>query len=134
MPYWEPKDKAIPYWRSKAEAEKDVLEANSDDLKIVALRPCMLIGLQEHALIPAQPEALEQGKSSIHLGDNKNIFDCVSADSCADAHLLAMHALLDRRRQGARLTARHSTLPTAIHSLFGMCSASSGASPATRPK
>ena len=102
-PYWTLKDKAIPYWRSKAEAEKLVLAANSDKLKTVALRPCMIIGLQEYALIPAQLDALAQGKTNIQLGNNKNIFDTVSAENAATAHLLAMHALLDPSKANGKV-------------------------------
>ena len=41
-PYWTSNSKAMPYWRSKAEAEKIVLAANSNSFKTVALRPCMI--------------------------------------------------------------------------------------------
>jgi sterol-4alpha-carboxylate 3-dehydrogenase (decarboxylating) len=88
-------DDAIPYWRSKAEAEQIVLGANSSLLKTISLRPSLMIGLQEYALIPAQLDALAEGKSNIQLGDNTNLIDLVSADNCTAAHLLAMHALLD---------------------------------------
>ena len=94
-PYWNMKSKAIPYWRTKAEAEKLVLAANSDKLKTLALRPCMVVGVQEHALIPAQLDALAQKKTNVQLGNNKNLLDLISAKNCAEAHLLAMYALLD---------------------------------------
>jgi sterol-4alpha-carboxylate 3-dehydrogenase (decarboxylating) len=94
-PYWKPTDRAIPYWRSKAEAEQIVLAANSESLKTVSIRPCLVVGLQEHSLIPAQLDALKQRKHRVQLGDNTNQWDFVSADNCAQAHLLAMHALLD---------------------------------------
>ncbi|KAF2096746.1 NAD(P)-binding protein [Rhizodiscina lignyota] len=98
-PYWNPKSKeALPYWRSKAEAEKIVLVANSGNLKTASLRLCMVIGLKEHALVPAQLDALDQGKTNIQLGDNRNLLDTVSAENAAHAHLLAMHALLDQRK------------------------------------
>ena len=53
------------------------------------------IGIQEHALIPAQLDALAQCKAIVQLGDNKNLFDTASAENCADGHVLAMHTLLD---------------------------------------
>jgi sterol-4alpha-carboxylate 3-dehydrogenase (decarboxylating) len=102
-PYWNPTDKAIPYWRSKAEAEKIVLAANSSSLKTVSLRACMVVGLQEYALIPAQLDALQQGKTNIQLGDNKNLWDVVSADNCAEAYLLAMHALRDPSKANGKV-------------------------------
>ena len=94
-PYWTAQSKAIPYWKTKAAQEQLVLAANSESFKTVAIRPCMIIGLQEHALIPAQLKALSEKKTGIQLGDNKNLFDIVSAENCAKAHILAMHALLD---------------------------------------
>lgn len=104
QPYWSPNSvEALPYWRSKAEAEKTVLAANSKNLKTVSLRLCLIIGLQEHALIPAQLDALAQGKTNIQLGDNKNLLDTVSAENAADAHLLAMHTLLDPTRANGKV-------------------------------
>ena len=94
-PYWNWDSKAISYWHSKAEAEKIVFAANSPELKTVALRLCMVVGLQEYALIPAQLDAFAQKKTNIQLGNNQNLFDIVSAENAANAHLLAMHALLD---------------------------------------
>ncbi|MCJ1326114.1 hypothetical protein MMC10_002778 [Thelotrema lepadinum] len=94
-PYWERNSKTLAYWRSKAATEKIVLAANSPELKTAAIRPCLTVGLQEHALIPAQLDTLAQGKTNIQLGDNKNLIDLISAENCANAHLLAMHALLD---------------------------------------
>lgn len=63
-PYWERDSKTLAYWRSKAATEKLVLAANSPELKTVAIRPCLTVGLQEHALIPAQLDALVQGKTT----------------------------------------------------------------------
>ena len=95
LPYWTMRSKIIPYWRSKAEGEKMVLAADCDELHTVALRPCMIIGKQEHSLIPTQLDALAQGRTKVQLGNNKNLFDTVSAQNVAEAHILAMHALLD---------------------------------------
>ena len=94
-PYWKRNSKTLAYWRSKAAAEELVLAANSLELKTAAIRPCVTIGLQEHALIPAQLDTVAQGKTNIQLGDNKNLMDLVSAENCANIHLLAMHALLN---------------------------------------
>lgn len=103
LPYWKREDKAIAYWRSKSEAEQLVLAANSPLLKTVSLRPCMIIGLQEHALIPAQLDALAEGKNTVQLGNNKNLFDLVSAENCATAHILAMHALIDPSKANGKV-------------------------------
>lgn len=102
-PYWRTTDKAIAYWRSKAEAEQIVLDANTPSLKTVSLRPSLMVGLQEYALIPAQLDALAQGKSNIQLGDNKNLINLVSSDNCTSAHLLALHALLDPSRANGKV-------------------------------
>ena len=102
-PYWAPNSKAIPYWRTKAQAEQLVLAANSDQLKIVALRLCLIIGIQEYALVPAQLDALAQKKTGIQLGDNKNLIDTMSAENSANAYLLAMHALLDPSKANGKV-------------------------------
>jgi sterol-4alpha-carboxylate 3-dehydrogenase (decarboxylating) len=95
-PYWNLDSKdAIPYWRTKAQAEKIVLAADSDKLKTISMRLCLIIGIQEHAYIPHQITAFEEGKTKIQLGDNKNLLDTVSAENSAHALLLAMRALLD---------------------------------------
>lgn len=103
LPYWKRDDKAIAYWRTKAEAEQIVLAANSPSLKTVSLRPCMTVGLQEHAMIPAQLDALAEGKNKVQLGNNENFFDLVSAENSATAHLLAMHALVDPSKANGKV-------------------------------
>ena len=97
-PYWTPNSKALACWRSKTEAEKLVLAANSEELKTVSLRLCKVIGVGDRTLIPLQLDTLARGKTNVQLGNNTNLFDTVSAENSATAHLLAMHALLDPKR------------------------------------
>ena len=93
-PMWAPDSKAIPYWRSKAEAERLVLKANSSKLRTVSLRLCLVLGERDHAMIPPMLDAYYQKKTGVQLGDNKNLLDIVSAENAATAHLLAVKALL----------------------------------------
>ncbi|KAL9117548.1 MAG: hypothetical protein Q9187_005916, partial [Circinaria calcarea] len=102
-PMWQPNSKAIPYWRSKAAAERLVLGANSLKLRTVSLRLCLIVGEREHALIPAQLDAYDAKKTSIQLGDNSNLVDTVSAENAATAHLLAATALVDPSRASGKV-------------------------------
>ena len=102
-PMWEPNSKAIPYWRSKAEAERLVLRANSARFRTVSLRLCLIIGEREHAMIPAQLDAYDKKQTRVQLGDNKNLLDTVSAENAAAAHLLAAKALLDPQNAAGKV-------------------------------
>jgi 2-alkyl-3-oxoalkanoate reductase len=68
-----------PYPLTKAIAEREVLAANSDTLRTVALRPHLIWGVGDpHLRI---------------VGDGKNKVDMVHVENAVDAHLLAEAAL-----------------------------------------
>ena len=80
------------YPRTKAIAERRVLESNGANLATVALRPHLIWGPGDPHLVP---RILERGRSGTLrlLGNQPNEVDSVYVDNAADAHLLAADRL-----------------------------------------
>ena len=76
------------YVRSKAKAEQMVLEANSDTLKTIALRPHLIWGPGDINLIP---RLLGQARCRQlkRVGDGHNLVDVTYIDNAVDAFILA---------------------------------------------
>ena len=76
------------YVRSKAIAEKMVLEANSEKLKTIALRPHLVWGPGDVSFIP---HLLGQARCRQlkRVGDGHNLVDVTYIDNAADAFILA---------------------------------------------
>lgn len=88
-------DIPCPYPRTKAIAEKAVLDANGippGNLKTVALRPHLIWGDGDPNLVPRVLERARQGKLRI-VGDGKNKVDMSHVDNVVAAHLAAENAL-----------------------------------------
>jgi len=81
-----------PYPLTKAIAERDVLAANSDTLRTVALRPHLIWGVGDPHLVPRVLARARAGRLRI-VGDGKNRVDMVHVENAVDAHLLAEAAL-----------------------------------------
>ena len=90
LPY--PKKSFSRYAQTKAIAEKMLLEANSQDLKIVSLRPHLIFGPGDQNLIPRLVQSAVKGKLKI-IGDGKNLVDVIYVENAADAHLCALDKL-----------------------------------------
>jgi nucleoside-diphosphate-sugar epimerase len=80
------------YAKTKAIAEKMILEANGVDLSTVALRPHLIFGPGDLNLIPRVIEAHKKGRLKI-IGDGENMVDVTYVQNAADAHLLALEKL-----------------------------------------
>ena len=93
-------DESLPYARrflchyakSKAVAEKMLLAANSDELKICAIRPHLVWGPGDPHLLPRLVARGRAGKLRI-VGDGQNLVDISYIDNVAYAHLLAADTL-----------------------------------------
>ncbi len=81
-----------PYPLTKAIAESEVLAANDDSLRTVALRPHLIWGVGDPHLVPRVLARARAGKLRI-VGDGKNVVDMVHVENAVDAHLLAEQAL-----------------------------------------
>lgn len=87
-----PDDYLSHYAKTKAIAEKMILEANGADLSTVALRPHLIFGPGDMNLIPRVIEAHRKGRLKI-IGDGQNLVDVTYVQNAADAHLLALEKL-----------------------------------------
>jgi nucleoside-diphosphate-sugar epimerase len=93
-------DESLPYGRdwlchyahTKAIAEQEALAANSDTLKIVALRPHLIFGPGDPHLLPRVIESAVRGRLKI-VGDGASRVDVSYVENVADAHLNAFDAL-----------------------------------------
>jgi len=80
------------YPRTKAEAERLVLEANSETLLTVALRPHLIWGPGDNHLVPRLIARARAGQLRL-VGNRANLVDSVYVDNAAHAHLLAARRL-----------------------------------------
>ncbi len=81
------------YQRTKAEAEQQVLAANSETLKTVALRPHLIWGPGDPHLVPRLISRARAGKLKL-VGDGLNKVDSCYVDNAALAHRLAAEELM----------------------------------------
>jgi nucleoside-diphosphate-sugar epimerase len=90
------------YPETKAQAEREVLEADSGELggglRTVSLRPHLIWGPGDTNLVPTIIERARAGKLT-RIGAGKNLIDLTYIDDCVAAHLLAM----DRLEHGANI-------------------------------
>ncbi|KAE8451828.1 hypothetical protein EG329_002668 [Mollisiaceae sp. DMI_Dod_QoI] len=89
------KDQEDPYARSKAEAEKLVLEANQiDGLRTCALRPGGMVGIRDNLVTPTIGGLYFEGNPNIQIGDDTALSDYGSVLDVARTHVSAAVALL----------------------------------------
>jgi len=80
------------YAHTKAIAEQEALGANSDSLKVVALRPHLVFGPRDPHLLPRVVASVKAGRLKI-VGDGRNRVDVSYVKDVAAAHLAAFDAL-----------------------------------------
>lgn len=80
------------YPLTKAIAEREVLAANSDTLRTLALRPHLIWGVGDPHLVPRILARARAGRLRI-VGSGRNRVDMVHVENAVDAHLLAEEAL-----------------------------------------
>lgn len=90
MPYGS--DWLCHYAHTKAIAEKKALEANSEALSVVALRPHLIFGPGDPHLLPRVIESAVAGRLKI-VGSGENRVDVSYVEDVAEAHLNALDAL-----------------------------------------
>jgi nucleoside-diphosphate-sugar epimerase len=81
-----------PYPLTKAIAEREVLAANSPELRTVALRPHLIWGVGDPHLVPRVLARARAGRLRI-VGTGHNRVDMVHVENAVDAHLLAEKAI-----------------------------------------
>ncbi len=87
LPY--PQRPASPYTATKAIAEQIVLEANSEELKTIALRPHLVWGPGDTQLIPGILNRARSGRLR-RIGKKDYLTDTTFIDNYINAQLLAM--------------------------------------------
>lgn len=90
LPY--PENTVSRYGRSKAMAEKEVLEANNDKFFTCALRPHLIFGPGDDHLVPRLVEAAKAGRLKM-IGDGSNKVDVIAVQNAAKAHIQALESL-----------------------------------------
>jgi nucleoside-diphosphate-sugar epimerase len=80
------------YPRTKAAAERLVLESACDELRTVALRPHFIWGPGDHHLLPRLVARAKAGRLR-RIGRRDVLTDTTYVDNCVDAHLAAADAL-----------------------------------------
>ena len=93
-------DESLPYGKNwlchyahtKAIAEEEALAANSETLKIVALRPHLIFGPGDPHLLPRVLASVQAGRLKI-VGHGRSRVDVSYVGNVADAHLDAFDAL-----------------------------------------
>jgi nucleoside-diphosphate-sugar epimerase len=78
------------YPKTKAMAEKLVIEAGDEGLKTIILRPHLIWGPQDNHLVP---RIIERANRLVKVGDGKNLVDTIYIDNAADAHVQAADRL-----------------------------------------
>jgi len=90
-----------PYPLTKAIAEREILAANSETLRTIALRPHLIWGMGDPHLVPRILARARAGRLRI-VGTGTNRVDMVHIENAVDAHLLAEAALVkDQAMRGA---------------------------------
>ena len=90
FPY--PEDHGSHYASTKAKAEQLILEANSEELKTISLRPHLVWGPYDAHLIPGILRRVGSGKMR-RIGDQEHFIDTTYIDNMIDALILAAEAL-----------------------------------------
>ncbi len=90
VPY--PESYMCEYSRSKAIAEKLVIEANGEDLATVSIRPHLIWGPGDPHLVPRILAKSDSGRL-IRVGRGENKVDIIYIDNAVSAHLKAWGAL-----------------------------------------
>ncbi|WPJ94910.1 NAD-dependent epimerase/dehydratase family protein [Coraliomargarita algicola] len=80
------------YAHTKAIAEQEALAANSESLRVVALRPHLIFGPGDPHLLPRVIESVKAGRLKI-VGDGNNQVDVSYVEDVAAAHVNALDAL-----------------------------------------
>jgi 2-alkyl-3-oxoalkanoate reductase len=94
-------DESYPYPRSylgnysktKAQAEKEVLAANSEKLHTISLRPHLIWGPGDNHFVPTIIERARKNRLIV-VGKGENIVDLTYIDDCVSAHIKAFEALI----------------------------------------
>ncbi len=94
-------NEAIPYTESfpsyypqtKAEAEKMVSTASSEDLRTISIRPHLIWGVRDPHIMPRLLDRANK-KRIMQIGNGKNLVDMTHVKNAAEAHINAAESVL----------------------------------------
>ncbi len=89
VPY--PDQYLAPYPKTKAMAEKMVIQAAGEGLPAIILRPHLIWGPEDNHLVPG---IIKRAKRLKKIGRKDDLVDTIYVDNAAHAHILAAKALL----------------------------------------
>ena len=105
------------YQYTKAQAEKKVIAANSNELKTVALRPHLIWGPNDPHLVPRVIQRAKAGKLKL-VGDGRNMVDSCYVDNAAVAHILAAEDLINSAESAGKVYFISNDEPIAMADLL----------------
>ncbi len=117
------------YPRTKAWAERKVLEAAAEGLAAIALRPHLIWGPGDTHLAPriiARAHRLRQ------VGDGRNMVDTIYVDNAAHAHVLAEECLKRKPHLSGRVYFISQDQPIALWEMINRILAAGGKPPVTK--
>ena len=132
-------DESIPYAphflcnyaKTKAQAEIEVLHANSDSLATVALRPHLIWGPGDNHLVPRIITRGKAGKLKI-VGDGSNRVDATYIDNAAASHLAAADNLQNEATCAGKAYFISNDEPIAMKDLLNQILAAADLPPVTK--
>ena len=89
---------ANPYGMSKAVADAAVQKANSAQLKTAVIRLPGIYGENDNNFVPQLLASVWKKEHKMQVGKDTKLFEFVYVKKAAEAHILAMRALLDPQR------------------------------------
>ncbi len=89
------------YAMTKAMAEEEVLNSNSNEMKTIAIRPHLIWGPGDPHLFPRVIQSARAGKLK-RVGNGDNLVDIIYVENAAHAHLLALKSLMSGLNPGGR--------------------------------
>lgn len=122
---------ATHYPATKAQAEKLVLNANSESLLTIALRPHLIWGPNDNHLVPRIVERARLGKLKF-VGGGTKLIDSIYIDNAADAHILAGEKLTQGAPCAGKAYFITQNEPIPSKDLINGILAAAGMSPVTR--
>ncbi len=114
------------YPRTKAMAEREVVEAAREELRTVILRPHLIWGPGDPHFAP---RIIERAKRLRRVGDGTNRVDTIYIDNAADAHLLAADRLVTHPEISGRIYFISQDDPIPVWDMVDAILASAGLPP-----
>lgn len=119
------------YPRTKAIAERLVLEANGPKLSTVALRPHLIWGPGDTQFVPRIIARAKAGRLRL-VGDGRSLVDVIYVDNAAEAHLLAADRLAPDSPVSGRAYFLSQGEPIAVGDMINGLLKAAGLAPVTK--